>query len=74
MRFACGAQACCVRVSTTWRECLNRDAVLVHEDMEASQGDVDALHRYPLSCSELYYRTLLAWLHTHLHLILPVLT
>lgn len=32
--------------------------LLVHEDMEASQGDVDALHRYPLSCSVLYYGTL----------------
>ena len=31
------------------------DAALVHEDMKTSQGDVDALHRYPLSCSVLYY-------------------
>jgi hypothetical protein len=27
------------------------DAALVHGDMKASQSDIDALHRYPLSCS-----------------------
>jgi len=46
-----------MRVNTAQDECLVCDAAFGHEDMKASRGDDDALHRYPLSCSVLYYLT-----------------